>query len=732
MLTRTRLILSIRRSVFAPLVVWLVLPVEAQVATDAALLSGVTMVAMTTDAAGNVYLAGYTNLFGEFPATATIGQRGGLDAFVAKLDPTLSQLLYAVEIGGSDYDAALAIAVDDTGRVFIAGSTGSVDFPTTPGAFQVSTPVVSTSFVLALDGTGSELAYSTYFPASEITAIALDRQGRVHLTGAAFGGLPVTEGAVQSEFSPATCLVSRTGTPFSCPDAFASRLSAADALEYSTFLGGGADVGSPIDYPPSGSDRGLAIAVDERGDIYVAGLTTSPDFPVTEGAVQRELDRTSGFVAKIDPAGRLVYSTLFGDDENNVVSDLAVLPSSEVWALVNSNELSGVSSVSGVGLGVTRGSFLARLSLDGNELLDTRQLGAVNGFEAAADGSLTLVASEPPGGGDLSYCLNTSFVAQLDPENREPERWVAVPGVCTLFAEARVAVAANGALFVAGAVPTGFNGALSQAQQHAFGSSDFGIGIARLDLSAGTTRFAACIENAASREINEDNLGRLLVAPGEVVTITGRGLGPEAGVAPGLDNDSRLPTEAAGTRVWFGDLPAPLHWVADGQINAIVPFGVSGPTVPLVIEQDGERFGHHLLGIADAMPGVFTENFSGTGQIVATNEDGSLNASFNPALRGSTATFFATGVGALSPSPIDGETTPSESGARGIPTEPIRVTIGDRPAELAEAVSAPGLVAGVLRLHVRVPADLPPDTGHWVYVYAGEARSQSFATIAVK
>jgi hypothetical protein len=301
--------------------------------------------AIAVDTAGNVYVAGGTRSV-DFPVTQGAFQtanqavvRGG-NAFVTKLNPTGTALVYSTYLGGSGGDGASAITVDTAGNAYVAGETYSTDFPVTQGAFQTTNKAAAngndTAFVAKLNPTGTALVYSTYLGGSAISiriayfgdqanAIAVDAAGDAYVAGETYSvDFPVTAGAFQT--------TNRAGAR-GLWNAFVTTLNpAGTALVYSTYLGGS---GSPgVKYA---GDAGNAIAVDTAGNVYVAGQTYSPDFPVTSGAYQttnhaaaRELSNV--FVTKLSPAGTaLVYSTFLGGGGRDIGSAIAVDTAGNVY-----------------------------------------------------------------------------------------------------------------------------------------------------------------------------------------------------------------------------------------------------------------------------------------------------------------------------------------------------------------------------------------------------------------
>jgi len=278
--------------------------------------------AIAVDAAGEAYVTG-TVASSNFPVTEgaylTRNKSNTPKAFVSKLNATGTGLIYSTYLGGSGGDSPGSIVLDSAGDAYIAGSTGSQDFPVTAGAY-LSTLVTDESpynggggFVTKLNPTGTALLYSTYFSAP-VSGMAADSSGNTYLAGATSSSIfPVTPGALRTTFVPNQTAIAI---------GYVSKLNpTGTALEYSTFLGGSG--GLPYFYPPYGGDFARAIAVDAAGNAYVTGFTWSVDFPVTPGAFQTTDNEISnqawtGFVTKLNPTGTaLVYSTYLGGSGNN-------------------------------------------------------------------------------------------------------------------------------------------------------------------------------------------------------------------------------------------------------------------------------------------------------------------------------------------------------------------------------------------------------------------------------
>lgn len=310
--------------------------------------------AIVLDSAGDAYVAGATaslnfpTIHGEYQSIfkGAGGEPdepccGGPfinpgDAFVVELDPTGSKLLLSTLVGGTNDDAATSIALDSQKNIYIAGYTMSANFPTTQGAFQGTwggadqqTPyfVTGDGFITKLNATATALQYSTFFGGSGdecISSIAVDSTGALYFTGySSTSNLPTTSGAPQPTYGGYGLLPFDVEYRFG--DAIVGKLNpTGTGLVYLTYLGGEAN------------DAGLAIAIDNLGNAYVAGFTDSQKFPVTSGAYQSVwagdggpippyLTFGDGFLAMLNPSGTsLVYSTYFGGGRDDELFGLAL------------------------------------------------------------------------------------------------------------------------------------------------------------------------------------------------------------------------------------------------------------------------------------------------------------------------------------------------------------------------------------------------------------------------
>ncbi|MFZ8787270.1 InlB B-repeat-containing protein, partial [Thermocrinis sp.] len=242
---------------------------------------------------GEVYVAGETDV-PDFPGTSGSAQPtfgGGMDAFVVRLNKELTQILKATYLGGSGWDRGPAIAIHPTtGDVYVAGTTSSTDFPRTSGSAQANHGGGSNDvFVSRLNKELTQILQSTYLGGSKsdwANALAIHpTTGDIYVVGGTLSAdLPATVGGAQAN---CTC----NNYPYS-PEAFVSRLNKdLTQILQSTYLGG-------IYY-----DNATAIAVHLiTGDVYVAGYTSSPDFPRTVGGAQESRGDSrwnDAFVARI-------------------------------------------------------------------------------------------------------------------------------------------------------------------------------------------------------------------------------------------------------------------------------------------------------------------------------------------------------------------------------------------------------------------------------------------------
>jgi len=196
--------------------------------------------------------------------------------------------------------------------------------------------------------------------------------------------------------------------------------------------------------------------------------------------------------------------------------------------------------------------------------------------------------------------------------------------------------------------------------------------------------------------VNAASQSQGTVAPGEIVTIYGTGIGPASGVAGSLDASGLLSNLLAGAEVRFDGVDAPLFYAQASQINAQAPYTIAGESATQVdVYYEGQLAGSLRVPVAAAAPGLFSP---------ALNQDGSLNSSSTPAARGTAITLFGTGEGLTSGPNIAGQPAVAPYP---VPTLPVTLTIGGVDAQLLYAGEAPGF-AGLLQIDAIVPGGFVP------------------------
>lgn len=333
--------------------------------------------AIAVDALGNAYVTGQTAAI-DFPTTAGAFQTnyGGGDAFVAKLNPSGSALVYSTYLNGASGNG---IAIDSAGNAYITGDAGPVSFPTTAGAFQTS-PVGYDTFITKLNPSGSALVYSSRFGGNLDDfgrGIAVDGTGNAYITGWTVCRSTVCTFPTVNAFQPNYAGGNN--------DAFVTKIdSTGSSLVYSTYLGGGKIINGTEDW-------GEAIAVDSFGSAYVTGYTYAPDFPITAGAFDTSRAGLDAFVTKFTPDGTsLVYSTFIGGAGREQGQGIAVdiNGNAYVTGITESFDSPFTSAYEGfpvtAGAFQTKGSydaFVTKLNAKGSALIYSTYLGGTAGVD---------------------------------------------------------------------------------------------------------------------------------------------------------------------------------------------------------------------------------------------------------------------------------------------------------------------------------------------------------------
>jgi uncharacterized protein (TIGR03118 family) len=223
------------------------------------------------------------------------------------------------------------------------------------------------------------------------------------------------------------------------------------------------------------------------------------------------------------------------------------------------------------------------------------------------------------------------------------------------------------------------------------------------------------------------------IAPGEVVVLTGISMGPSPLVANSIPASGAVSRTAGGVTVTVNGALAPILYASASQIGIIAPYELGGfSTANIVVTYKGQQITTQVPApVALSDVGVFTLNFSGTGQATALNADGTVNSAANPDPAGSVIVLFATGEGPEYPPGEDGVINDR---VLRVPQLPVSLTIGGQAARVLYAGTAIGQVQGVMQVEALVPAGLSGNVPVLLTVGFNyfNITSQPNVTIAVK
>jgi len=227
--------------------------------------------------------------------------------------------------------------------------------------------------------------------------------------------------------------------------------------------------------------------------------------------------------------------------------------------------------------------------------------------------------------------------------------------------------------------------------------------------------------------LNAASLRSGSIAPGEIITLIGSSIGP---ASPAQNQGNSIGTTLGGTRLLLNEIASPMLYASSNQINAVVPYAVSGPSADLVIETAGQRLRGVTLPVASVTPAIFTLNSTGVGAGAILNEDYSVNAPSNPASRGSVVSIFATGAGQMNPPATDAQL--GDSAALGKPVLPVLIAIQGNAVDPLYAGAVPGLISGLIQVNFRIPDSILPADAVPISIQIGSVGSPSGVTIAIK
>lgn len=280
------------------------------------------------------------------------------------IDPVIAFLTY---LGGNRNENESGeyehVALDAAGNVYVTGATDSVNFPGTPLAGGTPSAGQHQAFVTKINPGGNAVVYSVYFGGSlseEGRGIAVTAAGEAFIAGNTWSAdFPVTSGAYQKSLASKFL-----------PDAFLVRLRKTGTIRYATYLGG-------ADY-----DTALDVAADAQGRATITGQTSSKNFPVTGGAVQKtNKGGFDAFVARFDTnafgAPSLLFSTYLGGSNTDAAESVAISSSgsSYVTGTTESANFPVKNAWQPAFGGGVRDAFVARISADGMTLVYATFLG---------------------------------------------------------------------------------------------------------------------------------------------------------------------------------------------------------------------------------------------------------------------------------------------------------------------------------------------------------------------
>jgi len=568
--------------------------------------------AIAVDSAGNAYVTGFTTST-DFPTVkgsyqTAFGGKGSTgyfqsfgDAFVAKLNPTGTALVYSTYLGGSNDEQGIAIAVDSSGDAFVGGATLSTNFPTV-NAYQSkfagsggSPPYCCGSpapqlafgdgFLAKLNPAGTALLFSTYFGGSlddVVWAIALDSSGNAYIGGnTVSSNFPVLN-AYQSSYGGAASAAAQP--TFTMGDGFVAKFDTNGKLQYSTYLGGSSD------------DAVQGIAVDSTGAAYVTGFTSSANFPVTATAAQKNFTGPS--------AATLAYGFLCGDA---FVAKLAPSGSTLVW----STYLGGSQDDGGVAIAVDPG---------GNAI--------VAGSTKSTNFPVTSNAQQKTIGGNVPAGSGDGFVAKVSADGASFQ-YVSYYGGSSSDTITSLALDGQGNAIVAGATASTNLPLTANAAQPGFGgAADYGgtvLGDAFVAIFSGI----AALPVPAITAISNGASSSAALAPGSLVAVTGTNLGTSAAAGALVGGQTAQVLSATATK-WTIAIP---YNAAIG--SSTIQVGTSAP---------------FSIALSQYAPVLFSADSTGQGvaaaQRVLSSSTPSVSASA-PAFPGDTLYILATGLGAI-------------------------------------------------------------------------------------
>ncbi len=638
---------------------------------------------IAVDALGNVYIADTGNsaireVFSGAGSVQTVAGNGSNGFFGDNASATTAALAFPC-----------GIAVDSSGELFVADTSNyRIRFVNTSG-------VIGT-----IAGTGS-LSYSgdggaaTSARISSPAGLAVDRFGNIFEADTANNVIREIQGGTIST-------VAGNGTA-----GFSGEGGAGTSAELSGPQGVAADTLGNVYIADSGNDRvrdllnGAITTVAGFGNVAYAG----------DGNQAVLASLSAGSVA-VDSAGNIYV----GDPYNFRVREIN--GATGIISTVAGNGVQGFAGDNGPATSAEL-SGVAGIAVDssGNLFIADAGNNRIRQVTPGSSGTITTVAGNGTAGfsGDggvaTSAALNHPLGVAVDSSgnlfiadtNNNRVRKVALGtsgGTITT-------IAGNG---VAGYVGDGGGAANAEMTAPAgitIGKagiyvSDTGNNAIRLLTSTSQSVIISAVFDAASESA-------VALTPGKIAVIYGSGLGPATGVIASPMNGV-FPQQVAGTTVSFRGVDAPIYYASATQVNAIVPYEVTGSSlISVEVSYQNAVTLPFNVSFAASQPGIFTANATGAGQAAAINvKDGTLNSASNPAKIGDYVSLYATGEGATNPGGSDGKLDTSLTPPK--PVLPVTATVGGIAATVQYAGGVYGEVAGLMQVNVQIPAGVAPAT----------------------
>lgn len=745
---------------------------------------------IAVDSAGVAYITGETRS-DNFPVTANAFQRainGVSDAFVTKLSADGATLLYSTYFGGESTEDARAIAVDSTGAAWITGRTNSAQLPVLGSSLQRASSFLPDAYVARIGASGQFLQFSSYLGGEGDdagNAIAVDAFDNVLVAGQTNSpGFPVSSGSAGNTVANGTTFPATNAGGY---DGFVTKFNTnGSAPIYSTCIGGKGDDfarGIALDSLGNAYVAGATASADLRAagsfqsalgggtDAFVARISEI-SVSISPSSVNLAVNQTQQFSATvlnasnpalvwtINPAvGTISNSGLYQAPASAPASVMVTVtatsvadPSKSASATVTIGPPISVSiSPAAVTLGPSQTQqFNATIANSSNTLVSwtiAPQTGTISGTglytapaTIATRTTVTLTATSvadvtksgtaqivlqpatpagiavTPASAPISAGQKQQFTAAVTGLASSAVSWSITPQVGTIDATG---------LYTAPYPILAAQTVTVTARSTTDGTV---AGAATIALTASGTRISAEGVTSAASFQSASTIGG--ISPGLIVTVFGGEIGPTAGSGVQLTPAGLVDTITGGVRVFFDGVASPMIYASAGQVSCVAPYSLAGKTTTQVqVEYNGQRSNVVTVPVQASSPAIFTADASGKGQGAILNEDNSVNSPSNPALPGSIVAIYATGAGQTNPDGVDGRVT---GATPPVPRLPVQVTIGGTNAGILYAGAAPGLVAGVLQINVRVPVGLVPGTPANVKITVGAASTLNTVTLSIK